>query len=113
MMAAAPAQGAHEGEAVFCAIAVLGIIAPRALAIIWWVNDPARWTATFSGAVVPTLGFLFLPWTTIMYMLFWTTTGLSGLGWLAVLLGIALDLGTYGGGVFGTSKHEESHYTGT
>ena len=92
-----------------CAIVLLGVIGPRAALIFWWVADPARWMATFSGAFVPVVGFLFLPWTTIMYILFWSN-GLPPIGWLAVLLGIVLDLGTYGGGALGTRKAEETHY---
>ena len=93
-----------------CAIAIFGIIGPRALLIFWYVADPARWTSTFNTTFMPVIGFLFLPWTTIMYLLFWANGGLSLLGWLAVLLGVVLDLATYGGGVLGTKNAEESHY---
>ena len=54
-----------------CGIALLGIIGPRAAILFWWLTDPARWAVTFgNSALIPILGFLFLPWTTIMYVAF-------------------------------------------
>jgi hypothetical protein len=94
-----------------CGIAVLGILGPRVAIVIWWLTDPARWAATFNNDVLlPALGFLLLPWTTIMYVLFWTTGGLSGLGWIFVILGLLADLGTYGGGAFGNRAKVETYY---
>ena len=85
-----------------CGIAILGILGPRALIFFWWLMDPARWSVTFGGEVLlPALGFLFLPWTTIMYVVVWSVGGLTPLGWIAVLLGLLVDLGTYGGGAVG------------
>lgn len=94
-----------------CAVALLGILGPRALIVVWWVADQARWAATFNNQVLlPALGFLFLPWTTLMYVLFWTTTGLPALGWLFVGLGVFADLLTYGGGAFGNRNKISSNY---
>ena len=88
-----------------CAIAVLGVLGPRALIIFWWLVDPARWNVVFSGgALLPALGFVFLPWTTIMYVLFWTVGGLDFVGWVFVVLAFVLDIGTYGGGASGTGS---------
>jgi hypothetical protein len=94
-----------------CGIALLGIIGPRAAILFWWLTDPARWALTFSNsALLPALGFLFLPWTTIMYVLFWATGGLSLIGWLFVGLGLLADLGTYGGGAFGNKDKVQTYY---
>ena len=94
-----------------CGIAILGILGPRAAIIFWWLLDPARWAVTFNNDVLlPALGFVFLPWTTIMYVFFWMAGGLSGLGLIFVLLGLLADLGTYGGGVFG-NKDQVQGYT--
>jgi len=94
-----------------CAIAILGVIGPRALVLYWWLVDPARWSLAFSGgALVPALGFLLLPWTTLMYVLMWSTAGLSLLGWLLVGLALLADMGTYGGGAFGNKEKAQSYY---
>lgn len=95
-----------------CAIALLGVLGPRALIIFWWLVDPARWNVTFSGsALLPALGFVFLPWTTIMYVLFWTAGGLGVLGWLFLAAAFVVDIGTYGGGYFGNRDRVSSYYT--
>ena len=39
-----------------------------------------------------------------MYVLFWTVGGLDFVGWLFVALAFVLDIGTYGGGVFGNRE---------
>ena len=93
-----------------CAVAVLGILGPRFFIVWWWLTDPARWNVVFGGALVPILGFLFVPWTTIMYVLVWAAGGLSLGGWLLVGLGLLVDLGTYGGGAFGNKDRVQSSY---
>ena len=94
-----------------CAIAFLGLLGPRALILFWWLVDPTRWSVTFGGSfLLPALGFVFLPWTTIMYVLFWAAGGLSLLGWVFVGLAFVLDIGTYGGGFFGNRDRVSSYY---
>ena len=44
----------------------------------------------------PLLGLVFLPWTTIMYVLAWGPVyGVSGAGWILVALGVFFDLASY------------------
>lgn len=98
---------------VCCAIAVLGVLGPRALIIFWWLVDPARWNVVFSGGfLLPALGFVFLPWTTIMYVLFWTVGGLDFLGWIFIALAFVLDIGTYGGGAYGNRERIPNYNEG-
>ena len=59
--------------------AILTLLGPRALVFFWWILEPARWAATFQSAFIPVIGFLFLPWTTIMYVLVFPG-GIEGLG---------------------------------
>ena len=94
-----------------CALALLAILGPRAIIIFWWLVDPVRWAVTFNDQVLlPALGFVFLPWTTVMYVLAWTAGGVNGVGWVLVGLGLVLDIGTYGGGAFG-NKDKIPGYT--
>ena len=53
--------------------------------------EPTRWALTFQSAVVPIIGFLFLPWTTIMYVLVFPG-GIEGLDWLWLGIGLAVDI---------------------
>ena len=96
---------------VCCAIAVLGLLGPRALILFWWLVDPNRWSLVFDGFLLPALGFVFLPWTTIAYVLFWTVGGLDLIGWVVVALAFVLDIGTYGGGGFGNRERFASYRT--
>ena len=50
-------------------LAIFMLLGPRALIFFWWLMEPVRWQATFQSAFVPIIGLLFLPWTTIMYVL--------------------------------------------
>ena len=84
-----------------CAVALLAIIGPRAVIVFWWLVNPVRWALVFNDQfLLPALGFVFLPWTTLMYVLFWNAGGIEPLGWLFLALGVVADLGTYGGGGF-------------
>ena len=83
-----------------CLFTTLVLFGPRLGILIWWLIDPVRWNLAFQSFIWPLLGFLFLPWTTIMYV----SVGINGLSWFDwVWLAIALliDLGSYGGGAYG------------
>jgi len=90
-----------------CCLAALGaIIGPRLVIILWWLLDSARWTALFDNLIVPVLGFVFLPWTTLAYVYF-APTGFGGLAPIVIVIAVLSDAGTYGGGVFGNRRREQ------
>ena len=81
-----------------CLLAVLAFFGPRlALALAWiFTNYLSRAFDTF---LLPLLGFIFLPWTTIAYAIAQNELGgLNGLGLLLVILGVLGDIGVLGGG---------------
>ena len=81
-----------------CLIAALLLIGPRAGILVWWLYDTARWTAAFTGSFIwPLLGFIFLPWTTLAYVLVFPD-GIVLFDWLILGLGHILDLGSLFGG---------------
>jgi CDP-diglyceride synthetase len=83
-----------------CLLAILAAISPRlALVLVWiFTNLVDR---AFEGFLLPLLGLIFLPLTTLIYVLAYRpVTGVSGWGWFFVFLGLLYDLGSYGGGVF-------------
>ena len=77
-----------------CMFAFAVALAPRIVIIFAWLfND--RWTAVWEGVswIWPTLGFVFVPYTTIMYVLSWNAvTGISGWDWMWIGLGFLLDI---------------------
>lgn len=49
----------------------------------------------FGGWIWPLLGFLFAPWTTLIYVIVWSPGGASGIDWLWIALGALADAATY------------------
>jgi hypothetical protein len=75
-----------------CLLAFGLAVAPRFFLILAWLFS-SRWPIVWQGDfLVPLLGIIFLPYTTIMYMLVWTITGIQGWDWIWILLGLFLDL---------------------
>jgi len=77
-----------------CLLALLVLFAPRAALTIMWIFTNLVDRA-FSGFILPLLGLIFLPYTTLFYVLAWAPGvggGVSGWGWFFVGLGVLLDL---------------------
>jgi hypothetical protein len=77
-----------------CLTAFVAMFSRMAL-LIFWISRPVAWNATFSTWIFPCLGFLFLPFTTMIYA--WLMQGVGGIqGWDWLWLGLALfsDLAT-------------------
>ncbi len=78
-----------------CLALIAGFIGPRVALFIWWVFG-SKVDAAFDSWIWPLLGLLFLPWTTLAYVIAWgPLQGVSSWGWLLVALGVAADLATY------------------
>ncbi len=80
-----------------CCLALsAGFIGPRFALLLWWIFGD-KVDAAFSSWIWPLLGLLFLPWTTLAYVLAWGPVfGVSGFwGWLLVAIGLAADVATY------------------
>ena len=87
-----------------CLFLILLLFGPRSVIVIWWVLQPVRWDATFGSFIVPFLGFLILPWTTLMYVIV-APGGLVGLDVLWMGLAVLADIASYtGGGVYGRRR---------
>lgn len=79
-----------------CLLAMAAAAAPRLVLILMWIVGP-RINAAFDTWIVPLLGIIFLPYTTIMYVLVWSpATGLVGWDWVWVGLGVVLDIMKWG-----------------
>jgi len=84
-----------------CIFALLVLLGPRAGIIVWWLVDQTRWNTVYDTFILPFLGFLFLPWTTLMYTLVWTLGGVSGWGWFWIGLSVLADIGSYASSGYG------------
>jgi hypothetical protein len=83
-----------------CLFLTLLLLGPRAAIIFWWLIEPVRWSVVFDSFFLPFLGFLFLPWTTLMYVVV-GIGGITGWDWLWIGLAVFADLATYAGGAVG------------
>jgi hypothetical protein len=75
-------------RAMGCLLVLLAAAFPRVAAILYWLLEPARWHKAFDGSWIwPVLGILFLPITTIV----WVIVAVNGVaGWDFLWLGIAV-----------------------
>lgn len=81
-----------------CVLSILAVFGARLAAVAWYFVDTPRWSAAFSSIWWPILGVIFLPWTTMAYVLMSPDGGVDGLQWAVVVLGLLIDLGALGGG---------------
>jgi hypothetical protein len=91
-------------------MAILGALLPRFLLLVGWVNDAEYWANLFGATLWSVAGFLFLPWTMLVYGIA-QTNGMTLLNWIFVAIAFAIDLGTWGVGVFAARK-QTSVYRG-
>lgn len=71
--------------------------APRVFILAFWIFGSTIGDA-YSSWVIPALGFVVLPNTTLAYALMWgiDSNAVSGFEWLAVALAFLLDIWMYG-----------------
>lgn len=92
-------------------MAIFGAILPRFVLLVAWSNDQAYWGSVLSSPVWFLGGFLFFPWTTLIYG-FASVNGLSLLNIIFLVAAFFVDLGTWGVGFF-ASRQQVSSYRGT
>jgi hypothetical protein len=80
-----------------CVVAALFALGPRAAIFFWWLLQPARFSATFDTILWPALGFLFAPWTTLMYVLVYPG-GITGFDVFFLVLAVGMDAFSWFGG---------------
>ena len=81
-----------------CVLVLLAFVGPRAALVLMWLftNYLSR---AYDAFLLPFLGFLFLPWTTLAYAVAQNDLGgLNGLGLVVVIIGVLADVGVLGGG---------------
>ena len=70
----------------------------RIMLLMVWISRPVMMNATFSSFILPCLGFMFLPFTTLMYVFLMQGVGqIQGLDWLWLFLAVILDLASVAG----------------
>ena len=91
-----------------CAFLTLALLGPRISGVFWWIFQPLRWETSFRNIteniwwIWPILGIIFLPWTTLMYVIV-APGGIISWDWLWLGLMLVVDIASYSGG-FGRKR---------
>ena len=102
-----------EGAAVGCLFALFGAFFPRLAVLFIWIARPAYFTAAFGDMILwPLLGILFLPFTTLIYVLLWSPAGLSGFDWVWLVLAFLIDIGGLLGSGYANRERAGGFYSG-
>jgi hypothetical protein len=92
-----------------CFFTALVFVGPRAAVLVWWLISPARWAAAVGDHFfVAFLGFLFLPWTLLAWVAV-ASGGVNGFDWIILGLGIAADIASYSGSLYGNREYAEDY----
>lgn len=91
-----------------CFFTILVFLGPRAGILIWWLINPLIWQAAFPSFLWPLLGFIFAPWTTMMYVIVFPG-GVTGFDWVWLGLALLADIGWWSGAAF---RRRVPNYTG-
>ena len=86
-----------------CFFTTLVLLGPRFAVLIWWLIRPVYYNLVFNTWIWPLLGIIFLPWTTLMYLILGGGP-LIGFDWVWLGLALLTDLGSYGGGAYGNRE---------
>ena len=80
-----------------CLFAIFAGAFPRLATLFIWLARPTLFSQAFGGSWFwPLLGVIFLPFTTLMYVLLWSSTGLTGWDWFWLIIAAVLDISSIG-----------------
>jgi hypothetical protein len=90
-----------------CITTLVLVLSPRIAILFMWLSNQQIFTLAFGnwalpGNIVlpvwawPVLGFIFLPWTTLAYLLVFPG-GIEGIKWLVLAVALLIDLAGHGG----------------
>lgn len=86
-----------------CFLTILVFLGPRFTIIAWYFARTTQFNAAIDSVILSCLGFLFLPWTMLSYLVSYSILdgGVTGFGWVIVFFGFLLDIMSYSGGGYG------------
>src|SRR5262245_53654177 len=94
-----PRGCAHDGS-MCCLLLLLAAFAPRLVLVLLWLFGGNYLSAPFTTWILPVLGFIFMPFTTLAYAFAWNQSGgsVGGVWIVLIVVAVLLDLGHMGGG---------------
>jgi hypothetical protein len=92
-----------------CLFGIFAAFFPRIGVLLIWLARPALFNAAI-GPLFAILGIIFLPFTTLMYVLLWNpATGLAGFDWLWLGLALLIDLGGIGSSAYANRERVSAY----
>ena len=80
-----------------CLVLLFALISPRLALIATWLFSDVL-SRAYDAWLVPVIGFLILPWTTLAYAWMYDSgRNVVGWEWIVVALAVLFDLGSLGG----------------
>lgn len=93
-----------------CLVVLASFISPR-LGIFLLQLFSDRPSQAFDSFWIGLFGFLFLPWTTLAWIICYSwPKGVSGFGWFVVLFMFFVDLASYGSGAREQRRRQQAGY---
>ncbi|MFC2029129.1 hypothetical protein ACFLWA_00190 [Chloroflexota bacterium] len=84
-----------------CVFTILLFFGPRLAILVWWLINRVYVSLAFNNNwLLGLLGFIFLPWMTLMYIIIYPG-GITGFDWIWLGLGLLADVASYAGGGYG------------
>jgi hypothetical protein len=84
-----------------CFLFIVLFLGPRAGIVFWWLLEPGRWDAAFTTVIWPIVGFIFAPWTTLMFVAVAPFGNVEGWDWVWLGIGLLIDLMQLSSSVYG------------
>ena len=81
-----------------CLLALIALISVRFALVLFWIFDDDVERAFHDSFIVPFLGLLIMPLTTLVYALTWSVGGLQGFDFVWVAFAVVYDLAAAGAG---------------
>ena len=80
-----------------CLFALIAGMFPRLGSLLIWLARPTMFSAAFNGSWFwPLLGIIFLPFTTLMYVILWSPgIGLTTWDWVWLIMAVFIDIMHY------------------
>ena len=91
-------KGVPAGQVIAVALLLTFSLFPRLFIIGFWIFGSQLGQA-FSSCIIPAIGFVILPWTTLLYAWMWaiSSDGVNGWEWAPVVLAFILDMAFWAG----------------
>lgn len=93
--------------AIGCLVLLLLVASPRLVLFVTWLFTGYLGRA-FETTIWPFLGFLFLPWTTLLYAVGANEFVSGNARWILAAVGLILDLSLQGGGLRSSSRRSSA-----